>query len=104
MIHQLKITPKYFDDVVAGIKTFEVRKNDRNFHVGDFLALNEITPHECNAKHEHLETGRSVLMHVHYILDDPAYVKEGYVIMEIEACGVDLLGIACEPTILEEGV
>lgn len=104
MIHQLKIASNYFDDIVAGRKTFEVRKNDRDFHVGDFLALNELTPHECNEKHEHLETGRSVLMYVHYILDDPAYVKEGYVIMGIEACSVDIVGIANEPTILEEGV
>lgn len=99
MVHQLKCAANYFDDVVTGRKTFEVRKNDRDFHVGDFLALNE-----CNSEHEHLETGRSAIFHVHYILDDPAYMKEGYVILGIEACTVDVIGIACEPTILEEGV
>ena len=28
MRHELKISPKYFDAVAQGIKTFEVRKND----------------------------------------------------------------------------
>lgn len=100
MIHQLKCASNYFDDVIAGKKTFEVRKNDRNFHVGDFLALNEITQHECNSKHEHLETGRSTLVHVHYILDDPEYMKEGYVVLGIEACGVVFHGIGYEPDVL----
>lgn len=44
MIHQLKCEAKYFEDVCSGNKTFEVRKNDRGFHVGDYLALNELTP------------------------------------------------------------
>lgn len=104
MVHQLKCAANYFEDVITGKKTFEVRKNDRNFHVGDYLALNELTPHECNSKHEHLETGRSAIFRVHYILDDPAYCKEGYVILGIEACSVDVIGIAYEPNILEEGV
>lgn len=102
MIHQLKCEENYFKDVCFGKKTFEVRKNDRDFHVGDYLALNELTSHACNDKGEKKETGRSTLVHVHYLIDDPRYVKEGYVIMGIEACGVDIIGIAYEPTILEE--
>lgn len=35
--HELKIKPEYFRDVVRGIKTFEVRQNDRNFGVGDII-------------------------------------------------------------------
>lgn len=31
IIHALKIDPNYFDDVVQGRKTFEIRKNDRGF-------------------------------------------------------------------------
>lgn len=58
MIHQLKIESAFFEDVISGKKTFEIRKNDRDFMVGDFLALNELTAHKCNAKGEHLETGR----------------------------------------------
>lgn len=31
MIHELKILPQYFKEVVNGNKNFEVRKNDRGF-------------------------------------------------------------------------
>ncbi|HGS9341836.1 TPA: DUF3850 domain-containing protein, partial [Clostridioides difficile] len=30
MIHELKILPQYFKEVVNGNKNFEVRKNDRS--------------------------------------------------------------------------
>ncbi len=40
-IHKLKTLQPYFDDLVNGKKTFEVRKDDRNFQVGDRLDLFE---------------------------------------------------------------
>lgn len=42
MIHALKTEPQFFEAVIDGSKTFEVRKNDRDFRVGDYLALNEL--------------------------------------------------------------
>ncbi|MBE5922066.1 MAG: DUF3850 domain-containing protein [Lachnospiraceae bacterium] len=100
MIHQLKCKAEYFEQIADGRKTFEVRKNDRNFHVGDYLALNELKPHNKNA--ERLETGRSVLVRVHMMIDNPEYVKEGYVILGIEGCVVDVLGVGCMPMVLTE--
>jgi ASC-1-like (ASCH) protein len=44
MKHILKTWPEYFKEVEAGTKTFEVRKDDRNFKVGDTLLLVEYTP------------------------------------------------------------
>lgn len=41
MIHELKIEPEYLAGISNGSKTFEIRKNDRNFQRGDYLALNE---------------------------------------------------------------
>lgn len=41
-IHTLKIKHKYLTDVVLGIKTFELRKNDRNFQVGDAIQFIDI--------------------------------------------------------------
>ena len=41
MLHELKISPEYYDAVVNGIKPFEIRKNDRNYSVGDALRLRE---------------------------------------------------------------
>lgn len=88
MIHQLKIEKKYFDQIVEGKKTFEVRKNDRDFHVGDYLGLNEITDHACNDKGERKETGDFVLVRVLSVFADLAYVKEGMVIMAIKPCSI----------------
>lgn len=38
-IHELKLDIKYFDEVKNGNKNFEIRKNDRDFQVGDTLEL-----------------------------------------------------------------
>lgn len=40
-IHTLKILPEYYKAVLFGDKTFEVRKNDRDYKVGDRLYLRE---------------------------------------------------------------
>ena len=44
MRHELKIWPQYFALVVNGSKTWELRKNDRPFAVGDTLLLKEFDP------------------------------------------------------------
>lgn len=77
MAHELKILPTYFRSVLRGDKTFEVRKNDRNFQVGDKLILKEWDNGEY--------TGNILEKNVTYILDDSSgYVLEGYVIMGIK--------------------
>lgn len=88
MIHQLKIESQFFERIVNGTKTFEVRKNDRDFHNGDYLGLNEITPHPCNEDGEHKETGNFVLVKVLDVFDDNRFVKDGYVIMSIRPCTI----------------
>ena len=40
-IHELKILPQYFEKVLDGSKTFELRKDDRGYEVGDILILKE---------------------------------------------------------------
>jgi len=39
--HSLKIFPGYFESVVDGSKTFEVRLNDRDYKAEDRIVLNE---------------------------------------------------------------
>ena len=40
--HQLKLNTKYFDAVQNGVKSFEVRKHDRNYQIGDTLDMLEV--------------------------------------------------------------
>lgn len=82
MIHELKQYPEHFEDVISGKKNFEVRKNDRPFKNGDLLALNEYNPDSKEY------TNRSCVVYIDYILNDPNYCKEGYVILSIKPCVV----------------
>ncbi|ASQ48732.1 hypothetical protein BCB68_07215 [Leptotrichia sp. oral taxon 498] len=75
--HDLKIEKKYFNDVIAERKKFEVRKNDRDYQVNDILSLNEYD------KDKQVYTGRHISVKVLYILDDSAFLKEGYVVLSI---------------------
>lgn len=39
--HELKIRPEFYLRVATGQKSFEIRKNDRDYQVGDVLILRE---------------------------------------------------------------
>lgn len=41
MIHELKCWPSSFERISDGTKTFEVRRDDRGFQMGDVLRLRE---------------------------------------------------------------
>lgn len=82
MRHELKILPKYFDAVEQGIKTFEVRKNDRGFAVGDTLWLREYD-YDAGLVEADRYTSRSCSATVRYILEGEEYCPEGYVILGI---------------------
>jgi hypothetical protein len=76
--HYIKILPEYYNAIDQGKKSFEVRFNDRNYQVNDILHLQEWTDGEY--------TGREMEVEVTYLLDDPDYCKDGYVIMAINPC------------------
>ncbi|MBM7689532.1 uncharacterized protein YqfB (UPF0267 family) [Enterococcus ureilyticus] len=38
-VHNIKIKPNFLADIVSGIKTFEIRKNDRGYKKGAILNL-----------------------------------------------------------------
>ncbi|HGF7570161.1 TPA: DUF3850 domain-containing protein [Enterococcus hirae] len=40
--HRIKIKSQYFSAVAKGLKTFEIRYNDRQYKVGDKIILQEI--------------------------------------------------------------
>ncbi len=78
-IIDLKIQPQYFNDVFKNIKKFELRKNDRDFKVGDVLKLNEFSNNKF--------TGRHLFRVITYILDncDKYGLNHGFVILGISA-------------------
>lgn len=63
MNHELKCWPEYFQAVKSGAKTFEVRKWDRPYQVGDMLRLREYDPKKLEY------TGDEVIREVTYLLD-----------------------------------
>lgn len=76
--HDLKIWPDYFEAVVDGSKTFEVRLDDRGFVEGDTLRLREWSPDTEEY------TGREVLRRVGYIYrGDVGGLRDGYVVMAL---------------------
>ncbi len=75
-VHNLKIKPQYFKDVVAEVKKFEVRFNDRNFKVGDLIVLEEFD-HKSY-------TGKYVNAEITYICNDKEFVKKDYVVLGIK--------------------
>lgn len=77
-IHNLKTLPAYFKEVKSGNKTFEVRKNDRGFEVGDILVLQEY----CNVTNKF--TGNKIVKEISYILDDSNYCKDRYIVMGLK--------------------
>ena len=81
--HKIKIDPKYFDDVAKRRKTFEVRKNDRAYKVGDLLVINEYD------REIEKYTGRYIRVLATYILDDQEYLRDGYVILALEILEVN---------------
>lgn len=43
VVHELKIAPEYYCAVASGKKNFEIRKNDRNYQVGDIVQMKQWT-------------------------------------------------------------
>lgn len=78
MVHELKTWSEYFQQIYMGKKTFEVRKNDRNFKIGDMLILKEWLPNVNKY------TGDEMARKVTSILYGGQFgIEEGYVVMSI---------------------
>ena len=74
--HFLKTWPEYFQAVWDGTKTFEARKNDRDFKIGDTLILREFDPKTQEY------SGRYIFKEVTYLISEP-FAKDGHVIMAL---------------------
>lgn len=72
-VHHIKLGASFFGEVERGEKTFELRKNDRDYKKGDILEMMEFKDGK--------NTGRMVRVLVTYILTEFAGLEEGYCIM-----------------------
>lgn len=50
MKHNLDIKDNYFEDIKSGLKTFEVRRKNRNYQIGDTLILKNETTQKTISK------------------------------------------------------
>ena len=74
-VKELKIRQEYLERVLLGEKTFEIRKNDRNYQVGDILVLRE---------YEGDYTGRVAIVEVLYVLNEFEGLVSGFAALSIQ--------------------
>jgi uncharacterized protein DUF3850 len=89
----VKVVAPYFDALLDGSKTFEVRRNDRAYQRGDVLRLWEFDPSRCRGANCGAEdgcpgySGRKVERIVSFVYSgDPRFgehggVQPGYVVL-----------------------
>lgn len=76
-VHYLKTWPEPFRAVVAGIKRADFRLNDRDYHVGDTIVLEEFEPDNCGY------TGKQHTVTITHIQDGFG-IPDGYVMLSID--------------------
>ena len=87
-VHQLKCWPEFFEPLRAGTTTFEARRNDRDFRVGDMLVEQEWVPHDSLNSGLGDYTGRALKLTVTYILhgikdNNVTGIREGFCVMAV---------------------
>lgn len=75
--HDLKIYPEFFSAVCTGVKRAELRKNDRDYRVGDTLHLMETPRGSCH------RTGEFINVKITHIADVGEWMP-GYVLLSVE--------------------
>lgn len=76
VIHQIKLGAEFFDDAAAGRKSFELRKNDRNYKEGDVLEMEEVKDGK--------KTGRKCSKRIVYMMENFEGLEDGYCILGCE--------------------
>ena len=81
-VHDLKLNSKYWFDVKNGIKTFELRLNDRDFQCGDDIVFKMVGKDGRYVTHKNYETGYTepITMNarITYFLQDEQFLQDGY--------------------------
>lgn len=78
-VHCVKILPENFDNVLSKKMSFQIRKDDREYRLGDCMYLQEFTDDY---------TGRSLPVKINHILKESEGLRDGYVLLNIEVLGL----------------
>lgn len=81
MEHEIKCWTEKFARVQSGQKRFEIRKNDRDYQVGDILVIREFN----QPRGEYCDYSAPIRAKVVYI--DSFEQKDGYVVLGIQMEG-----------------
>ena len=74
--HKVKCS-KYFNDIISGKKTADIRKNDRNYKVGDLVEFQEYLIDVNTGKYKY--TNRSVTIMISHIIPGGKFgLESGY--------------------------
>lgn len=76
--HDIKIYTQFYNRVFSEQKTFEIRKNDRDYQVGDILLMREYDPE----KREYIDHSQPISAEIVYMSNFEQ--KEGYVVLGIK--------------------
>jgi len=75
--HHLKTVEPHFTHVATGLKTFDLRKHDRPFAVGDVVDLLQVNG-------ELKPTGRRLQRRITHLLTGPVYgLAEGWCVLSL---------------------
>ena len=81
--HRLKVLIKYADAIMNGTKTFEVRKNDRGYEVGDKIVFDVVTTEGYSIGEAARHPLNGATYRIDYIRDDFEGLAQKYVALAI---------------------
>ena len=82
-LHELKILHSYLIDITIGTKTFELRKNDRDYQVGDLIHFIDIKEDNTTSKNSMDEC------QIEPYIDESILYRITYVLKDVEKYGLD---------------
>lgn len=84
MEHELKVLPRFFAALKDGSKSFEVRRDDRPFSVGDRCWFHEWSPEI--GYHHSLAVGRDITYILRGEEAERFGVQPGYCVLAVPPC------------------
>lgn len=100
--HSVKCWPYQYNLILTGLKTFDLRWNDRDYRTGDVLHLHEYDPERRHADPERIEqgeergcfTGRDCQLLITHVMQGGVFgLQGGYVALSLR----DTTPLAADP-------